>query len=57
MGKLRGIWSRPTPKGDVEGDLTRGCGDPPVTATAAGYWNAFLFYLCGCNYAIPIFLH
>ena len=46
--------SRPTPKGEVEGDLARGvpvlggggevpapggcvgCGDPPVTATAAG---------------------
>ena len=24
-GKLRGIWSRPTPKGEVEGDLPRGC--------------------------------
>ena len=50
-GKLRGIWSRPTPKGEVEGDLAKGdvpapggwcllrgrCGDPlPVTATAAG---------------------
>ena len=35
-GKLRGIWSRPIPKGEVEGDLARGCGDPPVTATAAG---------------------
>ena len=23
-GKLRGIWSRPTPKGEVEGDLARG---------------------------------
>ena len=25
MGKLRGIWSRPTAKGEVEGDLARGC--------------------------------
>ena len=24
-GKLRGIWSRPTPKGEVEGDLAGGC--------------------------------
>ena len=24
-GKLRGIWSRPTAKGEVEGDLARGC--------------------------------
>ena len=23
-GKLRGIWSRPTPKGEVEGDLAKG---------------------------------
>ena len=23
-GKLRGIWSKPTPKGEVEGDLARG---------------------------------
>ena len=23
-GKLRGIWSRPTPKGEVEGDLAGG---------------------------------
>ena len=23
-GKLRGIWSRPTPMGEVEGDLARG---------------------------------
>ena len=46
-GKFRGIWLggggfRPTPKGEVEGDLAGGCllqggcGDPPVTATAAG---------------------
>ena len=24
-GKFRGIWSRPTAKGEVEGDLARGC--------------------------------
>ena len=24
-GKMRGIWSRPTPKGEVEGDLPGGC--------------------------------
>ena len=27
-GKLRGIWSRPAPKGEVERNLARGCGDP-----------------------------
>ena len=41
-GKLRGIWSRPTPMGEVEGDLAGGAcsgGNPPppsVMATAAG---------------------
>ena len=35
-GKLRGIWSRPTPKGEVEGDLVQAQPPPfPVTATAA----------------------
>ena len=29
MGKLRGIWSRPTAKGKVEGDLARGVPAPP----------------------------
>ena len=49
-GKLKGIWSRPTPKGEVEGDLVQGHTQggswggsgpgphppPPMTATAAG---------------------
>ena len=55
-GKLRGIWFRPTPKGEVEGDLvqalTRGgswgewLGLPAgyCCGRYASYWNAFLLF-------------
>ena len=54
--KLRGIWSRQTAKGEVEGDLARGVCSGGVPALGgvetphhgyccgryASYWNAFL---------------
>ena len=43
-GKLRRIWSRPTPKGEVEGDLVQAspC-DGYCCGWYASYWNAFFF--------------
>ena len=45
--KLMGIRSRPTPKGEIEGDQTPSP-DDYCCGRYASYWNAFLFYtLCG----------
>ena len=43
-GKLKGIWSRPTPKGEVEGDLVQAPLPPDgyCCGRYASYWNAFL---------------
>ena len=50
-GKLRGIRSRPTPKGEIEGDQIQpppppreeDCGIRSMSGRYASYWNAFLF--------------
>ena len=43
-GEVEGIWSRPKPKGEVEGDLVQAC-PPPHDSYCCGwyatYWKAF----------------
>ena len=57
-GKLRGIRSRPTPRGEIEGDQNP---PPPwpagiwsMSGRYASYWNAFLFMDMKVSLFLPV---